>query len=52
LLVKGRSSGRKSLIAPELEAKIWQELEDPEGFSSDQEVQRWLESVENVGSEL
>jgi putative transposase len=48
LLVKGKSSGRQSAIAPELEAKILQELEDPEGFSSYSEVQRWLEVVENV----
>jgi putative transposase len=48
LLMKGKSPGRQSALAPELEAKILQELEDPEGFSSYKEVQRWLAVVENV----
>ena len=48
LLEKGKSTGRKSLFTPELKTKIIQELEDPQGFSSYKEVQKWLEIVENV----
>jgi putative transposase len=48
LLAKGKSTGRKRAISPELETKICRELEDEEGFSSDKEVQRWLQVVENV----
>jgi putative transposase len=48
LLHKGKSSGRKSEVTPELENKILIELRDPEGFSSYKEVQRWLKVMENV----
>jgi putative transposase len=48
LLVKGKSTGRKSAIATELKAKILRELEEEEGFCSYREVQRWLKAVENV----
>lgn len=48
LLSKGKSTGRNSKITPELKEKILMELEDPEGFSSYKEVQRWLKAVENV----
>jgi len=48
LLDKGKSSGRKSEVTPELEQKILIELNDPEGFSSYKEVQRWLKVMEDV----
>ena len=48
LLWKGKSSGRTRKITPEVEQKIKRELEQPEGFSSYKEVQRWLEIVEDV----
>jgi len=48
LLHKGKSSGAKSKISPELEAKILLELKDPEGFSSYKEIQRWLKVMEDV----
>jgi len=48
LLHKGKSSGRKSEVTPELKEKILIELNDPEGFSSYKEVQRWLKVMEDV----
>ena len=48
LLVKGKSSGRKRALTPEVEEKLIQELKDEEGFSSYKEVQRWLKVVHEV----
>ncbi|MBD2311152.1 helix-turn-helix domain-containing protein [Desertifilum sp. FACHB-1129] len=48
LLEKGKSTGRKSLVSQEVQAKLQQELEDPEGFTSYKEVQQWLKVIEEV----
>ena len=48
LLTKGKSSGRTRKLNPEIEASLKQELQDPEGFSSYKEIQRWLRVVHDV----
>lgn len=48
LLTKGKSSGRKRVLTPEVEAKLIQELRDEEGFSSYKEIQTWLKVVHDI----
>jgi transposase len=48
LLEKGKSTGRKSVVKPEIKARIIQELKEPEGFSSYKEIQTWLKAVQDV----
>ena len=48
LLTKGKSRGRNRVLSPEVEAKLIQELQDEEGFSSYKEIQRWLKAVHDV----
>jgi putative transposase len=42
IIIKKKSSGRPRKIAPEIVRKLENELQDCEGFSSYQEVQKWL----------
>ncbi len=42
LLTKGKSTGRRRIIPPEVEEKLKRELGEPEGFTSYKEVQLWL----------
>lgn len=42
------STGRKRLLAPEIETHLVEELKDPEGFESYEEVQTWLKAVWDV----
>lgn len=48
LLKIGKSPGRTPLISEEVKEKLNQELLDPEGFDSYQEIQQWLWSVHDV----
>lgn len=48
VLVKGKSSGRRRALTPEVEEKLIEELKDEEGFSSYKEVQRWLKVMHDV----
>jgi transposase len=42
LLNNKYNSGRKKIISPEVRELLKEELKDPEGFSSYQEIQTWL----------
>lgn len=44
LLTEKRSTGRPRLMTHEIVEKLEAELQDPEGFESYQEVQKWLSS--------
>ncbi|MDJ0681051.1 MAG: helix-turn-helix domain-containing protein [Xenococcaceae cyanobacterium MO_167.B52] len=48
LLEIGQSPGRTPLISEEVKKQLNQELLDPEGFDSYQEIQQWLKSVHDV----
>lgn len=48
LMAKGKSTGRKSVVGAEIKARIIQELNEAEGFSSYKEVQTWLRVVQDV----
>ena len=48
LLLNRQTIGRPKKIPVETVAKIQQELRDPEGFSSYQEIQIWLELLHDI----
>ncbi len=48
LLEIGKSPGRTPLILTEVKERLNQELLDPEGFDSYQEIQQWLWSIHDV----
>ena len=48
MLAIGKSPGRKPLISEAVKEKLNQELSDPEGFDSYQEIQQWLLCVHDV----
>lgn len=45
LLNISKSTGRQRIIPPEIETCLVEELKDPEGFASYEEVQTWLRAV-------
>lgn len=48
MLKIGKTTGTKPLISEAIKEKLNQELLDPEGFDSYQEIQHWLRSVHDV----
>ncbi len=44
LLTLKKKTGRKRKISPEVESRLVEELKDPEGFASYEEVQTWLKA--------
>jgi transposase len=48
LLEVKKSPGRVPKITPSVEEKLIQELQDPEGFSSYKEIQKWLQLIQDI----
>lgn len=48
LLEIKKSPGRIPKITPSIEQKLIQELQDPEGFSSYKEIQKWLQLIHDL----
>lgn len=48
LLAKRKSTGRSRKLNSQMEESWKQELQDEEGFSSDKEIQTWLQVVHDV----
>ena len=43
-----KSTGRQRMIPPEIETHLREELKDPEGFESYQEVKVWLKAIWDI----
>ena len=43
-----KSTGRQRLIPPEIETHLVEELKDPEGFESYEEVKAWLKAIWDI----
>lgn len=45
LLKLKKSRGRQTIVPPEIESRLVEQLKDPEGFTSYAEIQTWLRAV-------